>query len=142
MVALISGMSVAGLNNLQDQQSIIGEYSNPEMEELVQWIAAETPKDAAFAGPMPLMASVLLTTHRPIVNHPHYEGTHIRYSLFCILDTLLVLILNGFVWCRERTKKVYRAFGRGTVAELYRTLVDLKVSYLVLGDQWCYGESR
>ena len=44
--------------------------------------------------------------------------------------------------CRERTKTVYRAFGRGTVAELYRSLVDLKVTYLVLQDHWCFGEPR
>ena len=33
---------------------------------------------AVFAGSLPLMASVKLTTDRPIVVHPHYEHTHVR----------------------------------------------------------------
>ncbi|XP_046459032.1 probable C-mannosyltransferase DPY19L1 [Daphnia pulex] len=121
LAALLSGMSYAGLRNLKEQRSIVGEYSNPALEDLVNWIQKETPREeAAFAGPMPIMASILLTTQRPIINHPHYEYADLR----------------------ERTKIVYRAFGRGTVAELYRSLVDLKVTYFVLQDHWCYGESR
>jgi hypothetical protein len=54
-----------------------------------------------------------------------------------MLSNFLLFIID-----RERTKIVYRAFGRGTVAELYRSLVDLKVTYFVLQDHWCYGESR
>lgn len=120
IVALISGMSVSGLRNLKEQRSVIGEYSNPPLEDLINWVLKETPTDAAFAGPMPLMASILLTTQRPIVNHPHYEDTKLR----------------------ERTKTVYRAFGRGTVPELYRSLVDLKVSYLVIQEMWCFGQPK
>lgn len=120
LVALVSGMSVSGWRNLTDQRSLMGEYSNPAMEELISWIQTETPKEAAFAGPMPVMASVLLTTGRPVVNHPHYESAHLR----------------------ERTKTVYRSFGRGTVSDFYRALVDLKVSYLVLQDHWCFGQPR
>ena len=59
--------------------SIIGEYSNPALEDLVNWIQKETPQEAAFAGPMPIMASILLTTQRPIINHPHYEDVNLRY---------------------------------------------------------------
>jgi len=82
IIALISGMSVSGLRNLKEQRSVIGEYSNPPLEDLINWVLKETPTDAAFAGPMPLMASILLTTQRPIVNHPHYEDTKLRYSRF------------------------------------------------------------
>lgn len=49
------------------------------VEELINWIQKETPETAVFAGPMPITASILLTTQRPIVNHPHYELVSITF---------------------------------------------------------------
>lgn len=37
-VALIASMSVQGVANLKHQRNIIGEFSNPNLEELITWI--------------------------------------------------------------------------------------------------------
>ena len=62
----------------------MGEYSNPAQEELIEWINSGGIPDGpegAMAGPMPVMANLLLSTRRPIINHPHYE---VRLSMFVI----------------------------------------------------------
>ena len=54
----------------------MGEYSNPAQEELIEWINSGGIPDGpegAMAGPMPVMANLLLSTRRPIINLPHYE---------------------------------------------------------------------
>lgn len=56
----------------------IGEYSNVDQEELLEWIKLRTPSNAVFAGKMSLMANVMLSTRRPIVNNPYYESKEMR----------------------------------------------------------------
>nr|CAD7448110.1 unnamed protein product [Timema bartmani] len=54
--------------------SFLGEYRNVELEQLLIWVNTMTTPKAVFAGPMPVMANLMLSTRRPIVNHPHYEN--------------------------------------------------------------------
>ncbi|KAK6038645.1 hypothetical protein COOONC_23850, partial [Cooperia oncophora] len=64
---------------------------------------------AVFAGTMPVMANVKLTTLRPIANHPHYEDVGIR----------------------NRTKLLYSMFSKKPINELHETLKKLGVNYFV-----------
>jgi len=109
---------------------------------------------ATNIGPMPLMANLLLSTRRPIINHPHYEDAGRQYTVLMIV--LLILrekesksnFLSSFVCLililglRERTKRVYEMYSRHTAAEYHKTLVDLKVHYLVAAKMWCFQQSR
>lgn len=58
--------------------SVSGEYSNTEQEQLLDWIQTHTPPNAVFAGKMSLMANIMLSTRRPIVNNPYYEDKEMR----------------------------------------------------------------
>ena len=115
LVVLVALMSVKGLENISEQRQIMGEYQNIALEELIDWINSYLPKTAVLAGPMPTMANLLLSTRRPIVNHPHYEDAGIR----------------------DRTKKVYTVFSRRSKEDVHKALVSLKVEYLILNSGWC-----
>jgi hypothetical protein len=120
LVALVAAMSVQGVANIQDQRAIMGEYQNPQLEELIDWINRSLPSDAVLAGPMPTMANLLLSTGRPIVNHPHYEDAGLR----------------------ERTKQVYTMFSRRPASQVHKALADLRVEYVVLSAPWCLTTER
>ena len=120
LVALIAAMSYQGLANIQTQRNIMGEYNNPQLEQLIDWVNAELPPNAVMAGPMPTMANLLLSTGRPIVNHPHYEDSGLR----------------------ERTKAVYTMFSRRPPSQVHQALQDLRVEYLVLAAPWCLTTER
>lgn len=120
LVGIVACMSFQGVRNINEQRQIMGEYQNVGLEELIEWVNKNLPKNAVLAGPMPTMANLLLSTRRPVVNHPHYED----------------------VGLRERTKKVYTVFSRRTPSEVHKNLVDLKVDYLILSSQWCLTTSR
>ena len=67
---------------------------------------------------MPLMANVMLSTRRAIVNHPHYED----------------------VGMRQRTRQLYQMYSRRSFEEYKQTLQKLHVKYLVLHSHWCLEE--
>ncbi|XP_068178896.1 dpy-19-like 1, like isoform X1 [Antennarius striatus] len=118
--AVLAIMAVQGVANLQVQWAIIGEFSNLPQEELLDWIQGNTQSDAVFAGAMPTMASVKLSTGRPIVNHPHYEDAGLR----------------------ERTKLVYSMYSRMPGETVKRKLMALGVDFFVLEDSWCTRRTR
>ncbi|XP_069777129.1 dpy-19-like 1, like isoform X1 [Narcine bancroftii] len=117
---ILAVMAVQGIMNLKEQWSLIGEFSNFPQEELLEWIKENTAKDAVFAGAMPTMASIKLSTGRPIVNHPHYEDAGLR----------------------ERTKRVYAMYSRKSAEEVKHGLLSLGVDYFILEDSWCWRKTR
>uniref|UniRef100_A0A452RE64 Dpy-19 like 2 n=1 Tax=Ursus americanus TaxID=9643 RepID=A0A452RE64_URSAM len=112
---ILTVMSIQGCANLHNQWNIIGEFNNLPQEELIQWIKYNTRPDAVFAGAMPTMASVKLSTLHPIVNHPHYEDADLR----------------------ARTKIVYSTYSRKSAKEVRDKLLELHVNYYVLEEAWC-----
>ncbi|XP_054638629.1 dpy-19-like 1, like [Dunckerocampus dactyliophorus] len=120
VILVLALMAVQGVANLRAQWSIIGEFSNLPQEELLDWIQENTDPDSVFAGAMPTMASVKLSTGRPIVNHPHYEDAGLR----------------------ERTKLVYSMYSRMSAESVKHNLNKLGVDYFVLEDSWCTRRTR
>uniref|UniRef100_A0A672KTF9 Probable C-mannosyltransferase DPY19L1 n=1 Tax=Sinocyclocheilus grahami TaxID=75366 RepID=A0A672KTF9_SINGR len=120
VVGILSIMAVQGVANLQSQWDIIGEFSNFPQEELLEWIKDNTRPNAVFAGAMPTMASVKLSTGRAIVNHPHYEDAGLR----------------------ERTKMVYAMYSRKPAEVVKQNLIKLQVDYFILEDSWCTRRSK
>ncbi|ELW70437.1 Protein dpy-19 like protein 2 [Tupaia chinensis] len=118
--ALLTVMSLQGYANLHSQWSIKGEFNNLPQEELIQWVRYNTRPDAVFAGAMPTMASVKLSTLHPIVNHPHYEDADLR----------------------ARTKIVYSAYSRKSAKEVRDSLLELHVNYYVLEEAWCVVRTK
>uniref|UniRef100_A0AAZ3S8E9 C-mannosyltransferase DPY19L1 n=1 Tax=Oncorhynchus tshawytscha TaxID=74940 RepID=A0AAZ3S8E9_ONCTS len=117
---ILSIMAIQGVANFQSQRGIVGDFSNLPQEQLLEWITANTMPNAVFAGSMPTMASVKLSTGRAIVNHPHYEDT----------------------WQKERTKLVYTMYSRKPAKEVKRNLMQLQADYFILEDSWCNRRSR
>uniref|UniRef100_A0A7N5KKX5 Dpy-19 like 2 n=1 Tax=Ailuropoda melanoleuca TaxID=9646 RepID=A0A7N5KKX5_AILME len=117
---ILTVMSIQGCANLHNQWNIIGEFNNLPQEELIQWIKYNTRPDAVFAGAMPTMASVKLSTLHPIVNHPHYEDADLR----------------------ARTKIVYSAYSRKSAKEVRDKLLELHVNYYVLEEAWCVVRTK
>lgn len=120
MTILVMAMAIPGLKNLKDQRSYQGQYHNADLEDLLHWVNTETAPNSVFAGPMPTMANLMLSTGRPVVNHPHYETKEIR----------------------RRTKLVYSVFSRRSAQSVYESLLKLKINYLVLDSGQCFQRPR
>ncbi|XP_010149989.1 PREDICTED: probable C-mannosyltransferase DPY19L1, partial [Eurypyga helias] len=118
--AILALMAIEGSANLQTQWNIMGEFSNLPQEELLEWIKVSTRQDAVFAGAMPTMASVKLSTLRPIVNHPHYEDAGLR----------------------ARTKVVYSMYSRKPANEVKSELIKLGVNYYILEESLCVSRKK
>ncbi|XP_023569139.1 probable C-mannosyltransferase DPY19L2 [Octodon degus] len=117
---IVTMMSIQGCVNLQNQWRIRGEFINLPQEELLQWIKYNTRPDAVFAGAMPIMASIKLSTLHPIVNHPHYEDADLR----------------------ARTKIVYSVYSRKSAKEVRDKLLALHVNYYILEEAWCFVRTK
>ncbi|KPJ16375.1 Protein dumpy-19 [Papilio machaon] len=107
------------VDNVTRETAHIGEFSDYPQEEMLKWISSDAGS-GAFAGSMPILATVMLTTRKPIVAHPHYEN----------------------VGARKRAYSVYKVYGRFTSDELYEELRNLKASYLIVESKYCYGRSK
>ena len=117
IVLFLSIMSYQGLQNLQAQYAIQGEYNDYSTERMMNWINSNTKLDDAFAGSMPTMANVKLSTNRPIINHPHYEDVGLRHRIQALYPHL---------------------YGFRNVRELHQILKsDYKARYLVVESHFC-----
>ncbi|XP_029445629.1 probable C-mannosyltransferase DPY19L1 isoform X2 [Rhinatrema bivittatum] len=117
---ILALMMIQGSSNLQTQWNVMGQFSNLPQEELLGWIKVNTRPNAVFAGAMPTMASVKLSTGRAIVNHPHYEDAGLR----------------------ARTKIVYSMYSRKPAKEMKKELIKLGVNYYILEESWCVRRTK
>lgn len=108
-----------GLKSLRYQYDMKNEYRNPELENLIGWIEKTEP-NAVFAAPLELSAHILLSTNRPIVNHPLIEYPEMI----------------------ERTKSLYSIFSKRQSTDVYNQLVKLRVQYVVIPYESCFIASK
>lgn len=120
VVIILGGMSIHGYANLKEEFNMKGEYNNPKLEQLIEWINANTKPNDVFAGAMPTMAAVKLSSLRPIVNHPHYEDSGLR----------------------ARTKRVYQMYSRKPCQFVHDEVKAMGVDYFIFEDSWCYRSFR
>ncbi|XP_074864940.1 protein C-mannosyl-transferase DPY19L3 isoform X2 [Carettochelys insculpta] len=102
---------------MMDELSELREFYDPDTVELMNWIKSNTPKNAAIAGSMQLLAGVKLCTGRILTNHPHYEDKTLR----------------------ERTKQVYQIYAKRSPEDVYSILKSFGTNYVILEDSICYG---
>lgn len=112
-------LNYPGLKSLRYQYEYKNEFRNQELESLIGWIE-KTDQNAVFAAPLELSAHILLTTKRPVVNHPLIEYPEMI----------------------ERTKNLYTIFSKRSSTDIYNNLVKLRVQYVVIPYETCFLASK
>lgn len=115
MFLVLCTFNYPGFKNIKTQFQKKTEFRNPELENLIHWIDKTEPH-AVFGAPIELAAHILLTTKRPIVNHPLIEYP----------DMI------------DRTKSLYSIFSKKLSTEIYNNLVKLRVQYVVVSYDSCF----
>ncbi|CRK95297.1 CLUMA_CG008681, isoform A [Clunio marinus] len=108
-----------GYKNIQAQYQQKNEFRNPELESLLHWID-KTDSNAVFGAPIEIAAHILLTTKRPLVNHPLIEYPEMI----------------------DRTRSLYTIFSKRLSTEVYNQLVKLRVQYVVISYESCFMGSQ
>jgi hypothetical protein len=75
LVLVLALMSVKGVANLQHQRSIIGEFSNYPLEEVVNWINEKTPPSKCAQMMLCLMSLLRFGRRRVCWAHANH-GVH------------------------------------------------------------------
>lgn len=119
-IGLLAILVLPGMHSVVELHSHTGEYVNPDLEELMIFIDDYAEPEESFAGPMPLMANIMLSTGRPIVNHPHYENSVIR----------------------KKTETIYTLLSRKPMKEVQNNLKSVHARYVVIPRTWCLGKTR
>ncbi|CAF2508308.1 unnamed protein product [Rotaria sp. Silwood2] len=119
-ILILISMSIQGRKNIKEQLKIKGEYSNYPMEKMIEWINLNTRNESIFAGTMPTMANLKLSTGRSIVVHPHYEHGKIRHHV----------------------KLIYTMFSRKPLRYIHSILKQYQVDYYVYESHWCTITNR
>lgn len=119
MFLVLCTFNYPGFKNLKSQYSKKDEFRNPELENLIHWIDKTEPF-AVFGAPAEISAHILLTTKRPIVNHPLIEAPEML----------------------ERTKNLYSIYSKRSSTDIYNTLVKLRVQYVVISYESCFIGSK
>ena len=103
------------------------------------WINRSTVPNAVFAGTMPIMAAVKLSTERPIVNHPHFEHSEARH-VACWMDVVRKCAYACLL--RIRTKLVYSMYSRKPPTEIHAILANMGVHFVIVDHSWCARDYR
>lgn len=119
MFLVLCTFNYPGYKNLSGQLAAKSEFRNPELESLIHWIDKTEP-NAVFGAPIEVAAHILLTTKRPVVNHPLIE-----YQ-----DMI------------ERTRSLYSIFSKRLSTDIYNQLVKLRVQYVVISYDSCFVGSK
>lgn len=119
MFLVLCTFNYPGYRNLRGQLQMKSEYRNAELESLIHWIDKTEP-NAVFGAPIEIAAHILLTTKRPIVNHPLIE-------------------YHDMI---ERTRALYSIFSKRLSTDIYNQLVKLRVQYVVISYESCFIGSK